>query len=176
MTKYYVEIDDRTFEVEIDAQGVRLDGDAVSADLESKDDAPLWHLVVDGRAHTLRARKSDGRGAWSIEIDGRRHDVLALDERGRAIRNLTRSRADSRAPIELKAPMPGLIISVGVEPEDVVQEGQGLVVMEAMKMENELKAAATGRVREVRVASGDAVDKGDTLLVIEPKSDGGPDG
>jgi pyruvate carboxylase subunit B len=144
--KYYVEIEGRTYEIEIGAD---------------------WHLVLDGRSHTLRAHRADGRGEWQIEIDGRRHHVLALDERNRAIRNLTGGRAVAEGPAALKAPMPGLVIAVEVVTDELVECGQGLVVIEAMKMENELKATTSGRVTEVHVTAGQAVDKGETLLVLD---------
>ena len=64
--------------------------------------------------------------------------------------------------------MPGKVVTILVEKGQEVEEGQGLVVIEAMKMENELKATAAGRVQDVRVAAGQAVDKGEPLLVIEP--------
>ncbi|UCC74471.1 MAG: acetyl-CoA carboxylase biotin carboxyl carrier protein subunit [Gemmatimonadota bacterium] len=171
--KYYVEIGDRTFEVEIGPEGVKLDGQPVEADLKANHGSHLWHLVLDGRSHTLRARRRDGRGDWELEVDGRRHRVVALDERSRAIRELTGTVAVSQGPLEVTAPMPGLVIKVEVVEDEQVGRGQGLIVIEAMKMENELKATSAGRVAEVRVAPGQAVDKGETLLVIEPVSAGG---
>jgi biotin carboxyl carrier protein len=66
--------------------------------------------------------------------------------------------------------MPGLVIKVEVDPEDEVERGQALIVIEAMKMENEIKAVSAGRVTDVRVAAGQAVDKGEPLLVVEPRS------
>jgi pyruvate carboxylase subunit B len=170
--KYYVEIGDRTYEVDIGPDGVSVDGRPVEADLQANHGSHLWHLVLDGRSHTLRARRRDGRGDWELEIDGRRHRVLALDERSRAIRELAGTAAASHGPIELTAPMPGLIIKVEVDEDEQVERGQGLIVIEAMKMENELKATSAGRVVEVRVASGQTVDKGETLLVIEPAGGG----
>ncbi len=170
--KYYVEIGDRTYEVDIGPEGLSVDGRPVEADLQPNHGSHLWHLVLDGRSHTLRARRRDGRGDWELEIDGRRHRALALDERSRAIRELAGSAGSSHGPIDLTAPMPGLIIKVEVDEEDQVERGQGLVVIEAMKMENELKAITAGRVIEVKVKSGQAVDKGETLLVIEPVGGG----
>ena len=167
--RYIVEIEEKTYEVAIGPDGLTVDGESVEADLQPNHDSHLWHLVLDGRSHTLAARRSDGRGEWEIELDGRRHQVLALDERSKAIRELAGSAAQSHGPVELKAPMPGLVIKLEVEVETVVEKGQGVVVMEAMKMENELKATAAGRVTEIRVQSGQVVNKGETLLVIEPE-------
>jgi pyruvate carboxylase subunit B len=173
--KYFVELADRTFEVEVDADGVRLDGRAVAANLDWNDGSRLFHLMLDGRSHTLIARRRDGRGEWEIELGGHRHQVTALDERRRAIRQIAGAASTAQGPVAMRAPMPGLIIAVEVGPHDVVRQGQGLVVIEAMKMENELKSPTAGRVAEVKAHPGQAVDKGDTLLVIEPEvAEGGP--
>jgi pyruvate carboxylase subunit B len=168
--KYIVEIEDKSYEVTIGPDGLTVDGEPVEADLRPNHDSHLWHLVLDGRSHTLAARRSDGRGEWEIELNGRRHQVVAQDERSKAIRELAGSAAASHGPVELKAPMPGLVIKIEVELEATVEKGQGVVVMEAMKMENELKATATGRVAEIKVKAAQAVNKGDTLLVIEPEA------
>ncbi|NIR43150.1 MAG: acetyl-CoA carboxylase biotin carboxyl carrier protein subunit [Gemmatimonadetes bacterium] len=166
--KYIVEIEGQTHEVEIGPDGILLDGDPVEADLQPNHDSDLWHLLLDGRSFTLAARRADARGEWEIEIDGRKRRVLALDERRRAIREVAGAAAQSRGPVEVKAPMPGLVVRVEVAADAMVEQGQGVVVMEAMKMENELKATAAGRVSAVRVDAGQTVDKGETLLVIEP--------
>jgi len=68
----------------------------------------------------------------------------------------------------VKAPLPGAILAVKVAPGDAVSAGQVLVLLEAMKMENEVASPIAGRVRDVRVAAGDAVGLGDVLCVVEP--------
>jgi pyruvate carboxylase subunit B len=166
--KYIVEIDGQTHEVEIGPDGVQVDGAPVEADLRPNHDSQLWHLILDGRSYTLAARRAENRGEWEIEHQGRKHRVLALDERSRAIRELAGAVAQSRGPVEVKAPMPGLVVKVEVATDATVEKGQGVVVMEAMKMENELKAPTAGQVSAIRVSAGQAVDKGETLLVIEP--------
>ena len=91
----------------------------------------------------------------------------ALDERTHAIRALSGAASAPAGPAPLKAPMPGLVVRVNVAVGDEVAAGQGLVVIEAMKMENELRAAAAGRVKAVRVAVGEAVEKGQLLVEME---------
>lgn len=168
--KYFVELGGRTYEVEIEPDGLRVNGEPVAADLDSHKGSRLWHLVADGRSHTLQARRRDGRGEWEIELGGRRHQVTALDERRRAIRKLAGAATAAHGPIAMKAPMPGLVIAVEAAVDDVVSAGQGIVVIEAMKMENELKAPAAGRVVDVKVSAGEPVEKDETLLVIEPEA------
>ncbi len=67
----------------------------------------------------------------------------------------------------LKAPMPGKVVKVLVSPGDEVESGAGLVILEAMKMQNELQASQAGRVKEVRAAEGDNVERGAVLVVME---------
>jgi pyruvate carboxylase subunit B len=93
--------------------------------------------------------------------------VEVLDERTRYIRSLTSSGDRQRAAPVLKAPMPGLVLRVQVTPGQRVLAGAGLVVLEAMKMENELKATAPAVVKTVRVQPGSAVEKGQVLLEFE---------
>lgn len=166
--KYYVEIKGREHEVILDADGALLDGRRVTTDLEGGRGTHLWHLLMDGRSHRVRARRLDRKGVWEIELDGVRHRVVTLNERARAIRDLTGSTSAAFGPFDVVAPMPGLVIDVQVKADDMVSSGQGLIIIEAMKMENELKAQTAGQVKEVRVAAGQAVNRGETLVVIEP--------
>jgi pyruvate carboxylase subunit B len=104
---------------------------------------------------------------YTLDIDGHSYTVEAIDERRRTIRDMTEKSAAATGPAPLKAPMPGLIVRVNVAPGDLVQTGQGLVVMEAMKMENELRAMAAGTVKAVHAISGTAVEKGTLLIELE---------
>ena len=94
-----------------------------------------------------------------------RGDRLAVDLK-EAVRGAVLGTVLHSGPHRLSAPMPGKIVKVLVSPGDVVEEGCGLVVMEAMKMENELKAARAGIIQEIKVKEGQAVDMGALLLVI----------
>ncbi|HMA20260.1 MAG TPA: acetyl-CoA carboxylase biotin carboxyl carrier protein subunit, partial [Gemmatimonadaceae bacterium] len=89
------------------------------------------------------------------------------DERTRAIRDITAASSKATGPAPVVAPMPGLIVRVTVAPGDAVQAGQGLVVMEAMKMENELRASAAGTVKAVHASPGKAVEKGTILVELQ---------
>jgi biotin carboxyl carrier protein len=70
-------------------------------------------------------------------------------------------------PLAVRSPMPGKIVKVLVRPGDEVKAGQGVVVVEAMKMENELRAPRDGRVKEVSAREGHAVESGETLATLE---------
>jgi pyruvate carboxylase subunit B len=95
-------------------------------------------------------------------------EVEVMDERTAHIRSLVGTGKGHSAGGPLRAPMPGLVTKVLVEPGVMVTAGQGLLVLEAMKMENELKAPAAGVVLAVRVSAGQAVEKGLPLVELGP--------
>jgi biotin carboxyl carrier protein len=167
--KYVVLIDGQAIEVEVDGDHVTLAGDTHDVTLNPIPGTPLRQLMLDGRPLTLSVEPL-GRGHWAIAPGGERFEVEVLDERTRHIRSLTGSGDQRRAVEVLKAPMPGLVVRVEAKEGDSVTAGAGLVVLEAMKMENELKAAAPGVVKSVRVAPGEAVEKGQVLVEFEERN------
>jgi biotin carboxyl carrier protein len=165
--KYFVRVDGEEHEVELDGDGVHLDGEDVVARVDEVDGTPVRMVTVGDEVHRVVVRRGASRGLYTIWLDGFRFEVEALDERARAIRELSGASAGPSGPAPLKAPMPGLIVRVNVQVGDSVQAGQGLVVMEAMKMENELRAQAAGKVRSIVVSPGTAVEKGALLIELE---------
>ena len=165
--KYLVEIEGQTVEVELDGDRVRVEGTDAVAHLSDVPGTPVALLAIGERIRPVVVTRSGSRGRYTLSLDGRRYQVEALDERTRAIRQLSAATAVPSGPAPLIAPMPGLIVRVNVEPGMEVQPGQGLVVMEAMKMENELRATSAGVVKAVRVTPGTAVERGATLVELE---------
>ncbi len=164
--KYFVTIGDRTVEVDLTAEGPVVDGTPVEAEMALLPGTSVRTLVVDGRSHTLMAQPGDRRGRWQIALGGDRFSADAVDERTRAIREMTGA-DDEVAQKVVLAPMPGLVLKIEVEVGQAVKAGQGLVIVEAMKMENELKAPADGVVAKVLVEERQTVEKGATLIVLE---------
>ena len=122
-------------------------------------------LLVDGASYV--ADVTDGDGAYTVAVEGETY-TIEVDEH---IRHMIRTRGAGTAAAGgqiVKAPMPGKVSHVAVARGDHVRPGDTLVVIEAMKMENELKAAAAGIVTDVRVTAGQPVNPGDVLIVIEP--------
>jgi biotin carboxyl carrier protein len=165
--KYVVNVNGHEVEVTLDGSAVRVGDVEAEARVADVDGTPLQLVTIAGRVHRVLVRRGAARGQYTIHLDGFRFDVEALDERTRAIRQLTANAAAKAGPAPLLAPMPGLIVRVLAQPGDEVTAGQGLVVMEAMKMENELRISGPGTVRSVRVAAGDAVEKGAILVELE---------
>jgi acetyl/propionyl-CoA carboxylase alpha subunit len=166
--RYFVRIAGDEYEVLLDADGVHIDGADVAAHVTPIDGTPVRLVTIGDVMHRVVVRPGASRGAYTLWLDGYRFDVEALDERTRAIRERAGIAAGPTGPAPLTAPMPGLIVRVNAQVGDVVHAGQGLVVMEAMKMENELRVQSAGRVKSVLVAPGVAVEKGTLLIELEP--------
>jgi acetyl/propionyl-CoA carboxylase alpha subunit len=165
--KYFVNVNGEPHEVLLDADGVHIDGDDVAAHVAPIDGTPVRMVTLGNEVHRVVVRPGATRGTYTLWLDGHRFEVEALDERSKAIRDLSGVAAGPSGPAPLKAPMPGLIVRVTVQVGDQVQAGQGIVVMEAMKMENELRATAAGRVKTVLATPGTAVEKGALLVELE---------
>ncbi len=164
--KYIVETEGTRFEVEVGPDGISIDGVPVQANLTDVPGSPVRQVTIGSAVHRVVARRGDSRGKYTVLLNGHRHVIEALDTRTRAIRDLAAATGGVVGPAPLVAPMPGMIVRVSVAPGDVVVAGQGLIVMEAMKMENELRAAGPGTVTAVRVIAGTAVQKGAILVEL----------
>jgi pyruvate carboxylase subunit B len=164
--RYHVTIGSRVLVVELESDRVLVDGqDVGSADLIALPGTPVKHLLLDDRSVAIVAQHIDD--TWSLHVDGWPVRAEVVDERTRAIRAMTSRTSGPQGPKPVRAPMPGMIVRTEVGVGDQVRAGQGVVVMEAMKMENELKAETDGVVARVLVESGQAVEKGTVLVEFE---------
>ena len=164
--KYLVAIGGREIEVVINGDRITIDGRAVSASLVAVPDTPVRQLLLEGSSQSLPIIPA-GRGHWELLDHGDHWEVEVLDERTHHIRSLTAGSAAQAGAAPLKAPMPGLVVRVLARPGEEVAAGAGLIVLEAMKMENELKALAAARVRAIPVEPGQPVEKGQVLVEFE---------
>lgn len=130
-----------------------------------------WSIILrDPASDTLRSIEAvvipqNGNGIVDVFIDGHRIAVAPRGGLGRRVRGV--AGATGQGVQRITAPMPGKVVRVLVAPGDEVVPRQGLVVVEAMKMENELRASGPGRVREVFVREGQSVEAGAALVVVE---------
>ena len=168
--KYVVEINGERVNVELEGATAIVNGERLSVDLQSVPGTPVRLVRIGEAMHRVASRRQpqNGRGSYAIDVDGFRYEVLALDERTRVIRDLSAKSEKASGPAPLKAPMPGLVVRIAVAVGDTVAAGQALVVVEAMKMENELRAAAPGVVTAIRAVQGTAVEKGAVLIELGP--------
>jgi biotin carboxyl carrier protein len=123
----------------------------------------IWSILLDGASHVADVTEQDG--VYVVDVEGERYTIRVEEETRYIIR--TRGALGSLLGQVLKAPMPGKVTLIEVAVGQVVAPGDGLIVLEAMKMENEFKAQVAGTVKEIRVAAGQVVNPGDVLVVIE---------
>ncbi len=135
--------------------------------------AGAWSLLVrdetSGRPRSVEAVviPQPGHGTVDVHIDGHRIPVHFRNGWGRRARDPASDRPSGTGPHRVAAPMPGKVVRVLVKTGDEVRARQGLVVVEAMKMENELRAARDGVVRDIFVGEGQSVEAGTTLVLVE---------
>ncbi len=125
-----------------------------------------FSLIMNGRSFEVDVVE-EGDGALAIWVDGELHRV-EIEEEGRRRRKAPGAAGHGKGgPQTIAFPMPGRVVKILVTPGQEVSAGQGVIVVEAMKMENELKASGSGVVKEIRVREGAGVAGGDVLVVIE---------
>ncbi len=124
------------------------------------------HLLIDGRSHNVYVRPLDD-GRFEVWVDGKLVEFGLQNERDLLLERFGLEADRKNLHNEIRAPMPGLVVDTLVSEGEAVDAGQGLVVLEAMKMENEIKSIAQGTVKEVHVKAGQAVGKNALLVVLE---------
>ncbi len=160
--KFQALVHDRTFDLDLDGDTLTVDGRPVEFSFQRITPNEVL-LLLDGRSVTFTVEPQDD-GTTRLTHHGRSLDVRLKTERDLLLESLGMETTDAGPARELKAPMPGLVLSVLVEPGQEVKEGDGLVVLEAMKMENELCAQSTATIAAVHVEAGAAVGKSDLLI------------
>ncbi len=168
--RYFVTIGEKEMEVELGPGEIRVDGDEVLADLVELDGSEVHSLLLGQSSHRILVARN-GTGDWALHMSGRHLRARVVDERTRAIRELTPVKEGSGNAKALRAPMPGLVVEVAVQVGEEVVAGQGLVIVEAMKMENELKSEGKGRISKIFVEPGQIVEKGEVLVEFEAPGD-----
>ena len=127
-----------------------------------------YHLLVDGQSYHIELTAADYPARQhTFRVNGNAYTVHIADQYERLVQQLGLSVGGSQKQNTVKAPMPGLVLSVLVEPGQAVSKGDPLLILEAMKMENVLKAVSDGTVKSVSATQGAAVDKGQLLLEME---------
>ena len=169
MPSYQVTIGDRTLKVDLRRQGNQIlaridDGDEQQARLEALH-GNLQALTLGERRIELLA-VSSGHEA-QLAMGGLEYHVEVIDEAHARLSRVVGGAAGQHQRRELKAPVPGLVVKVLCEPDQQIEPDQALVVLQAMKMENELSLSRAGTVKEVSAQPGQTVDQGAVLVVVE---------
>jgi biotin carboxyl carrier protein len=165
--KYATTINGKTFIIEInDDRRVVVDGVEYAVDFESVSGQPVYSLLIDGRSYEAYVSQAEEAGAWQVLLQGDLSTVIVEDEREQRLRAAAGGVAGTTGEFHLKAPMPGLIVTVPVAEGQDVKKGDILVILESMKMQNELKCPRDGTVGRVRAKAGDGVEQNQVLLTV----------
>ena len=163
--KYRATVGDRTIDLELGSEDIVVDGETrsfSSAELP----AGSVSLIVDGRSLSADVYPT-ANGSFVVHVGGREFDVSLKTERDLLLEQFGLADNATQGHQQIRAPMPGLVLSVHVAEGASVKAGDAIMVLEAMKMENELRAPGDGVVKSVHVSTGDAVGKNDLLVEIE---------
>jgi biotin carboxyl carrier protein len=163
--KYVTSIDGREYGVEIlDEHRIIMDEVIYQVDFIQVGDQPVYSLVVDGQSFDALVYPDEE--LWQVIIRGKMFSAQVEDEREKRLRAALGAANQDAGEFHLKAPMPGLVVTLPVYVGKQVEKGDVLLVLESMKMQNELRAPRAGQVARIRVNTGDRVEKKETLLSI----------
>jgi biotin carboxyl carrier protein len=167
LMKYITTIDDQEFEVEvIDSRKVSVNGKVYEVDFEPVSGQPVFSLLVNGGSFQSHIYESD-ENEIQVLLRGTLYSAVVEDEREKRLRAAAGGGAADSGEYILKSPMPGLIVQVPVNEGQEVAEGDVLVILESMKMQNELKAPRDGKITRVMVKESDSVEQKQTLVSLE---------
>ena len=168
--KYHVTLRDRTYVIDVAGGFATVDGEKLESHWAAIPGTPLIHLLLGKDSWTVACQELE-KGRWALGAAGERFEVDVQDDRSKQIQALTGQGRKEALGGVIRAPMPGLVIRVEVQVGQNVGPGAGVVVVEAMKMENELRSQIRGIVEQVHVKAGDRVEKGAPLVTLgQPKS------
>jgi len=165
--KYHVSVRGRAYVIDVEGGSVTVDGDRLEAHWAAIPGSPLIHLLLAKDSWTVATQPLDATGKrWALSAAGERIEAEVQDDRSKQIEALTGGVRKAALGGVIKAPMPGLVVKVEVTVGQEVAAGTGVVIVEAMKMENELRAPGRGVVQQIHVKAGDRVEKGAPLVSL----------
>ena len=160
-----VKVSDKEFEVDflndIKTEGT-LNGKQFDWDV-SQISERVYHIIKDNRSYNVELL-DEVDGNRRIKVNGTIYETQTIDKFDELLKSLGMEKGRVSKVNELKAPMPGLVLSIDVKPGDVLQKGDRVLVLEAMKMENVIKAPADVTVASVEVEKGKTVDKNQVMV------------
>jgi len=151
------ELSDELYEVTIDGRTVHVD--------VARSGKTIYSVLEDGRQFEVIIDESGARG-FDVLVGGQLLHLQAFDERSRLL--AATAQATASGPQRVDSEMPGKVVKIAAPAGTAVVEGQGVVILEAMKMENEIKSPIDGVVKEMGVSEGQTVESGALLFVVEP--------
>ena len=163
---YFAEIEDQEFQIEILSDGqVTIDGDLYEFDFQVLRQHLSYSLLIKGESYEVNVYQENDE--WEVLLRGKQFSVTVEDEREKRLREASGEVALSGGAVSVLAPMPGLVIDIPVAEGDDINEGEVLIVLESMKMQNELRAPRSGKISSIQTKLNANVKRKQTLLVLE---------
>jgi len=161
MAIYRIKIGENEYRIEITEAGIKINDEDIQVDILQLNDAGLY-LMNHGDDKLELHMRVEGQSSYLVMADGKQILAQVEPDRGQV-----KSRTTLISEKEMRAPMPGLVISVNVEQGQQVKEGQAVCVLESMKMQMAIHAPVDGVVREILVESDQKVEKDELLVKLE---------
>jgi biotin carboxyl carrier protein len=163
--RYITTIGEVEYDIEvIDDEHIKINGHNFLVDFDSIAGQPVYSLLVDGDSYEAYVYPIENE--WQVLLQGRSFTVLVEEEIEKRLRSTAGENIGERKEFHLKAPMPGLVVTVQVGEGQEVNENDVLVVLESMKMQNELKSPRAGIITRLLIEAGDNVDQNQTLMSV----------
>lgn len=161
---YQITLNNEPVQIDFSPTGPTLNGTPFDWDIVKLSDRS-FHILYQNRSYTAEVLDLNAaEKTVSLKINGHIHQLQLKDRFDLLLEKMGISNAASTKVNELKAPMPGLIVGVSIQPGDGVSKGDSLLILEAMKMENVLKSPGDATIKAIRVGKGDRVEKGQVLV------------
>ena len=163
--KYITTIDEKEYAVDIvDDHHVSINDQMFEVDFESVSGQPVYSLLLDGKSYEAYVYAVEDE--WQVLLFGWQYPVKVENEREKRLKSSAGGKIQESGEIQLKAPMPGLVVAIPIKEGQQVEKGQVLVILESMKMQNELKSPRAGKVQRIKVKAGESVEQRQLLLTI----------
>lgn len=168
MSKFNAKVNDRfDYSLELQGKEIFLEGDKISLDLIKKSDSEM-HVLHNGKSYTAELiKRLPETKQVELMVNGNKYTVGLQDEYDLLLDSLGLSAQMNAVETDCKAPMPGLVFDIKVKEGDAVKQGDALLILEAMKMENVLKASADAVIQTIKVNKGESVEKNQILIQFE---------
>ncbi|MEM1408756.1 MAG: biotin/lipoyl-containing protein [Bacteroidota bacterium] len=161
---YIAKIDDQDYEIKIDRKGVILNGKPFEWDIARLSENS-YHIIRGDVSYNVEVENWDEKTKTAnIKINGRSISVTVKDKLDLLLKELGMDKLAASQINNVKAPMPGLILSMSVSEGQEVKKGDPLLILEAMKMENVIKSPSDGVIKLIKASQGDSVEKNQVLI------------
>lgn len=163
-TDYEVIIKNKPVNVRLEEDRLSVGEANIEVSIEATGD-DVYSILLNNRTVEVHVHQVSDK-IYTVSANEGSFEVKLVDKRDRLLQEFGLSTDNQSQELNVRAPMPGLVLEILVKEGDTVQEGTGLLILEAMKMENELRASASGTIKAIHVKAGEAIKKNDLLIEI----------